>query len=211
MRRALRIAMLAAATLLAAGCGSLPDKPVRESLYDFGPLPAAETAPPSPAGAPLVLPDLEVSASLETSALLYRLGYDDPFQLRPYAYARWSADPGDLVQQRLRELLGRTRTVLEPRTAESLARRGGVAALVLRVELQEFSQLFDAPGASRGIVRLRCTLTESTAAGNRLVAQRSFTVERPAPTPDAPGGVRALTAATDAAAQDIAAWLAQQR
>lgn len=210
MMRALRIATLAAAALL-AGCSSLPDKPVRESLYDFGPLPAGEAVVPSPGGVPLVLPDVEVSASLETSALLYRLGYDDPFQLRPYAYARWSAEPGDLLQQRLREFLGRTRTVLEQRTAESLARRGGIAALVLRVELQEFSQLFDAPGASRGIVRLRCTLTESAEGGNRLVAQRSFSVERPAPTPDAAGGVRALTAATDAAAQDIAAWLGQQR
>jgi hypothetical protein len=32
-----------------------------------------------------------------------------------------------------------------------------------------------------------------------------------APTADAAGGVRALTAAADAAAQEIAEWLAQQR
>jgi len=41
------------------------------------------------------------------------------------------------------------------------------------------------------------------------VAQRSFDVQRPAPTADAAGGVRALSAASEAAAQEIAAWLRQ--
>jgi len=42
------------------------------------------------------------------------------------------------------------------------------------------------------------------------VAQRRFSVQRPATSADAPGGVRALVAATDAAAQEIAAWLQQR-
>jgi cholesterol transport system auxiliary component len=165
----------------------------------------------TPPGAPLVLPDLEVGASLESPSLNYRLGYADPFQLRPYAFARWSAPPGQLVRQRLRDHLGRTRPVLDSAAGASLARRGGAVPPVLRVELEEFSHLFDSQTQSRGIVRLRCTLLESTPAGERLVAQRSFTAERPAPTADAAGGVRALTAATDAAAADIAAWLLQAR
>ena len=41
------------------------------------------------------------------------------------------------------------------------------------------------------------------------MAQRAFQVQRPAPTADAAGGVRALTAAVDAAALDIARWLQQ--
>lgn len=191
-----------------AGCSALPDKPVRETLYDFGP-PAAEAAgAASPSGPPLVLPEVDVSASLESSALLYRLGYADPFQLHPYALARWSAPPGQLLRQRLRESIGRTRPVIE--SGGAFARRGGAVPATLRVELEEFSQVFDSPGASRGVVRLRCTLLESTAAGESLVAQRSFVVQRPAPSADAAGGVRALTAATDAAAQEIADWLRQQ-
>ena len=47
--------------------------------------------------------------------------------------------------------------------------------------------------------------------GERLVGQRSIVVRTAAPTPDAPGGVRALAAATDGAAEQIAQWVAQQR
>lgn len=209
MPRPTLFALLLAALL--AGCSALPDKPVREVMYDLGPLSAgAATAVPDGA-APLVLNNVNAGASLETPALLYRLGYADAHQLRPYAYARWSAPPGELLEQRLREYLGRTRPVLSAASGAALARRGGALPPVLRVELEEFSHLFDAPGASRGTLRVRCTLLESTPAGDRLVAQRSFSVDRPAPTADAAGGVRALAAASDAVAQEIAAWLAQQR
>lgn len=197
--------------LLLAGCKALPDKPVRPTLYDFGPVAptaAVAAAPTSPARSALVLPEVEVSGILETPALLYRLGYDDPHQLRPYAFARWSGPPGELVRQRLRDVLGRERAVLDPAAGAAIARRG-TPPPVLRVELEEFSQLFDAPNDSKGVLRLRCTLLENTAGGERLVAQRSFEVQRPAPSADATGGVRALTAATEAAAQDIARWLQQ--
>jgi cholesterol transport system auxiliary component len=207
IRRHIAALLLAA---FAAGCSSLPDKPVREVMYDFGPLAAAAT-PAAEGGAPLVLGNVNASASLETPALLYRLGYADVHQLRPYAFARWSAPPGELLEQRLREHLGRNRPVLGAATGAALARRGGVLPPVLRVELEEFSQVFDSPASSRGVVRVRCTVLESTPAGDRLVGQRTFTIERPAPAPDAAGGVRALAAASDAAAQEISAWLAQQR
>lgn len=205
MRRWLLAAL---AALALAGCKALPDKPVRQTMYDFGPSTTAETAATS-RGA-LVLPEVEVTGILETPALLYRLGYEDAHQLRPYAYARWSAPPGQLLRQRLRDVLGRDRAVLDAAAAAALSRRGGTPPPVLRVELEEFSQLFDSPGESKGVVRVRCTLLENTGGGERLVAQRSFNVQRPAPSADAPGGVRALTAATEAAAQDIASWLQQR-
>lgn len=195
--------------LALAGCSALPDKPARQTMYDFGPVPATAAAA-APTGSALVLPDVQVNGVLETQALLYRLGYEDPHQLRPYAYARWSAAPGQLLWQRLRDVLGRERPVLDSSAAAALARRGTSAPLALRVELEEFSQYFAAPGDSQGVVRLRCTLLENAGGGQRLIAQRSFSVERPAPSADAPGGVRALAAATDAAAQEIAAWLQQR-
>jgi cholesterol transport system auxiliary component len=204
MKAALALLVLAAAL---TACKALPEKPVRQTMYDFGPQPPLVQA--VVARAALVLPEVEVRGILETPALLYRLGYEDANELRPYAYARWSAPPGQLLRQRLRDVLGRDRAVLDASAAAALSRNGGAPPPVLRVELEEFSQLFESPAASQGVVRLRCTLLDNTAGGERLVAQRSFAVQRPAPSADAPGGVRALAAATDAAAQDIAAWLQQ--
>lgn len=207
---AVRVALLAAALAL-GGCGSLaPDKPVRATQYDFGPQPAAPAAS-APSGAPLVLDDVDTSGSLDSSAILYRLAYSDSHQLRPYGLARWTAPPGQLIRQRLREYVGRDRAVLDSSAAAALSRRSGQVIHVLRIELEEFSHQFDSQTQSKGVLRMRCTLLENTVGGERLIAQRAFTSEQPAPTPDAPGGVRALAAATDAAAQDIAAWLKQQR
>jgi cholesterol transport system auxiliary component len=192
-----------------AGCSALPDKPMPQVMYDLG-QPSAAAAAPAPDRTPLLLPELEARGILESTDLLYRLAYDDPHQVRPYAFARWSAPPSQLVRQRLRDVLGRDRAVLDSSAAAALSRRGGAAPPVLRVELEEFDQVFDSTTASRGVVRLRCTLLENTGGGERLVAQRSFVLERPAPSADAAGGVRALTAATEAAAVDIAAWLQQR-
>ena len=60
-----------------------------------------------------------------------------------------------------------------------------------------------------GLIRLRATLIEQATSGEKLIAQRSVVMQRPAPSADAPGGVRALTAATDAAIDEIDVWLQQ--
>ncbi len=180
----------------------MPDKPVRPAVFDFGPglaaQPAAATAQTLP---PLLLADIEAPAAVDGTAVLFRLAYADVQQLRPYAQARWSMPPAQLVRQRLRDQLSQQRVVLSP--AE------GPASLVLRVELEEFTQVFETPERSVGLVRLRATLLETAGGRERLVAQRRFTAQKPAPSPDAPGGVRALTAATDAAVEAIAQWLQQ--
>jgi cholesterol transport system auxiliary component len=203
------IAVLAAAFLL-AGCGVTPDKPARATLYDFGPgAAAAEPAAATPL-APLVLADVESSSAFDGPAVLYRLGYADAHELRQYAHARWSAPPPQLIRQRLREQLARDRAVLDTTETTALARTGGAMPRILRVQLEEFTQWFDTPARSSGLLRLRVSLMDNTAAGERLLGQRSVVVRQTAPTPDAPGGVRALTAAADAAAAEIAQWLQQQ-
>ena len=202
---------LCAALLLAllGGCAGLVDKPVRATLFDFGPGQVTASADQKTTGAPLVLADVDAAGALDGSAVLYRLGYADDHQLKPYAQARWSAPPPLLVRQRLREQLGRDRVVLNPGEGASLARTGGLLPRSLRVELEEFSHFFQAPDQSVGLVRMRATLLENTAGGEKLLAQRNVVVQRPAPTPDASGGVRALTAAVDAAAEELVQWLAR--
>lgn len=205
MRRFLCLGLLS----VLAACSALPDKPAHQAVYDFGPPPAAVAGATATRPA-LLLAVPEVNVTLESTALLYRLAYDDPFQVRPYTLARWSAPPGQLLAQRLRGVLGRDRPVLDETAAAALAGRSRSVPLVLRVQLEEFSHRFDSASDSKGVLRLRCTLLENTPAGERFVAQRSFEVEAPAPSADAAGGVRAMTAAADTVARDIAAWLEQR-
>lgn len=193
------------------GC-ALPERPTRGTLYDFGP--GALATPPSSRMAPLpplALAEIEPSGALDGTAVLYRLGYADAQQLRPYAQARWSMPPAQLVRQRLREHLAQRRAVLHAGEGAALARTGGMTPWVLRIELDEFSHWFESPTISSGLIRLRATVVENTAGGERLLAQRSVVVHRPALSADAPGGVRALAAATDGAAEEISQWLQQMR
>lgn len=205
-----------------AGCSALPDKPLRPVLYDFGPGTVAPQAATRQAPLPAVaLEDLTTAGSaLDNTALHYRLAYTNAQELRPYAIARWTAPPAQLVGQRLREKLSERRPVFGARDGLALARplEPGARALPsdgksdplplrLRLELEEFSHLFTAPDTSVGVIRLRATLIDISRGGERLVGQRSIVVQRPAASSDAAGGVRALTAATDAAIAELDQWL----
>ena len=214
-----------------AGCSVLPTPPERPVVYDFGPgLPVAPATLPAPATATalpaarlptLALADVQsVGLSDNSTAVLYRLAYTDARQLRPYQQARWAMPPAQLVQQALRTQLGERRAVLNADDALAAARGGagttaataaGMGSLptVLRVELEEFSQVFSSASASAGLVRLRATLVEPTADGEKLLGQRLFTAQVPAPSADAAGGTRALADATAQAAQGVSQWVDQ--
>ena len=188
------------------GC-ALPSQTARLTNYDFGPGPL--TTAPSDRRAPLpalLLAEVQASPALSGNAMLYRLLYADAQQLQPYALARWSMPPADLLRQRLADTLGQRRTLLGP---DAVLATGTASPATLRLTLEEFSQLFDSPQQSRGLLRLRATLSQGGPGGEQVLAQRSFIVQRPAPSADAPGGVRALRAATEAAAEELLAWLAQ--
>jgi cholesterol transport system auxiliary component len=202
---------------LAAGCSILPAPPGRADVYDFGP---GLTAPPAaPAGrertprrAPIALTNItNTSSPGGSSALFYRLAYANAQQLRPYAQARWSQPPAQLLQQALRDRLSQGRVVLLGEDGAAQRVEGGWPT-VLRVELEEFSQVFSAPQASVGLVRLRASVARAASSGSggdRLLGQRVFVVQRPAATQDAAGGARALAEASAEAADELAQWLEQ--
>jgi len=215
-RRAAATAALAIGfALLAAGCGALPDKPARATLYDFGPGPTTATATQAQASAPaqmrptLALAEFESNSRLDGTQILYRLGYADANELRPYGQSRWSMPPAQLLRQRLRDTLSERRTVLGPEESATISRSKGEVPDTLRISLDEFSHYFDSASASVGLVRLRATLIRGTPAGDRVLGQRLFTVRSPAPSADAPGGVKALVSASDAAVADVVQWVDQ--
>ena len=206
------IALIAA--LFLSGCSALPDKPVRTSMYDFGP--GNLTARPATRQAnlpPIAVDDITTSGgALDNMAVLYRLAYQDAQQLRPCTLARWSMPPAQLVRQRLRDTFSQRRTVFGAGDSAALNRsQNAMLPRLLRLELEEFSHVFTTADASAGVIRMRATLLEVTPAGEKLIGQRSVLAQRPAITPDAPGGVRALTEATDAAIEEIDQWLQQSQ
>lgn len=186
------VALLAGVVL--TGCG-LPPRATAPQLYDFGP------ALPPPAAPATALPTLalrvQASPALDSAAMLYRLSYADARQLRAYSQARWAMLPSELVERRLRSGLAVSNTLVP----------GDVATRVLHVDIDEFSQHFQTPDASRGVLRLRASLLRAGTGGEQVLAQREYLLERPAPGADAAGGVQALVAATDAAVTELVQWL----
>ena len=130
------------------------------------------------------------SAAEGSSALLYRLAYANAQQLLPYSQARWSQPPAQLLQQALRERLGRERIVLSANQAAVQQPSQGRLPSVLRVQLEEFSQVFSSAQDSAGVVRLRVVLADAAMTGETLVAQQVFVARRPAPSA-APPAARA--------------------
>lgn len=188
-------------TLAALAACSTPQPPPTKTVYDFGLAPVATAAAPARAtpAAALLLADVQAPMALNATAVQYRLSYDNEQELRPYALARWSMSPAQLVQQRIK-------LALSPR-GPVLAEGQGSPTHALKIELEEFVQVFEQPQASQGRISLRATLLK----GSQLVDQIRVQTSATAPSQDAAGGVRALTQATDDAAGQLAAWLDQQK
>ncbi|MCZ2105129.1 MAG: PqiC family protein [Burkholderiales bacterium] len=197
--------MLAAAL---AACSSLPQPPAVVETYDFGPGPTAVAQERPVPRAPIVLARVEASGLPDGTALRYRLAYANAQQPRPYGQSRWSQPPAELLAQALRRELGAHRAVLGPGAQGQMV--AGTLPDVLRVDLEEFSQVFSTPEQSVGLVRVRASLAQGDAGGEQRRVQRVFVAQRPAATPDAAGGARALAEAAAQVAADVQVWLQQQ-
>ena len=183
--------------LAGAGCSMAPAPGSAIANYDFGPPPEGRPLPGLRRA--LLVHDVSAPAWLDSPLIHYRLAYQDATRPQAYADSRWVMSPAELFTNRLRGQLaasGGGGIVLPGDSAR--------ADYALRVELDEFIQVFDAPGKSRAVVRFRASVV-----GKRsLIGQRSFSVERPARTPDAEGGVRALIGASDEAVDQLIGWTA---
>lgn len=193
----LRAALLLFLALL-AGCAIGPRAREGVANHDFG-LPRADKETNPRLQQDLIVADVNAPAWMDNSAIYYRLAYQDPTRPRAYSLSRWVMSPAALLGQRLRASIARANKsgVLAPGD-------GARSPYTLRLALEEFSQVFDAPERSRAVLRLRASLVR----GHEIVAQQNFSLEEPAATPNAEGGVRALIAASDAAGEKLVDWLA---
>lgn len=193
----LRKALLLSLILLSA-CAVGPRTQEGMVKYDFG-LPRMDKDAAPRLQQDLVVAEVAAPAWMDNGGIYYRLAYRDAAQPRAYALSHWVMPPAALLGQRLRARIARAGTAGVFTPADGVR-----AGYTLRLELEEFSQVFDAPQSSRAVLRLRASLFHQ----RKVVAQQAFEIEQAAATPNAEGGVRALIAASDAAGEKLVDWLA---
>lgn len=190
------IAILTTCVVALTGC-TIVSKSEPATLYDLGPLKTRQDKAALPALPPISIAGIQVPVWLDSNTMFYRLNYANAQQPRPYAQARWTMPPAELLTQHLKASISRAGGVA------LAASDGALEVPVLRIEADDFTQHFASPSESTGQVALRASLFR----GRSLVAQRSFVHHSPAGSADATGGAAALAAASDAVIADIIVWL----
>lgn len=185
---------LSAASLLALGLSacSVTKQVSAPALLDLGTAPAVAVGATR---APVLLDELDVSPLLDGPSVVWRDG--ELGQPQRYAYFRWVAAPGQLIEQRLREVLSRNGPVL--------SRVATAQGLQMHVSVDRFEQVFVA-GRSHAQLSMRALLTRS----GQVIDQLRVDEQVAAPSDDAPGGASALRQATDQAVIRINDWLASR-
>jgi cholesterol transport system auxiliary component len=195
------VVLLASSGLLVA-CGLRPAPRPPAAQYDLGSL-QAETPPPERRIASvLVVQDPIAPLWLDSRDIYYRLAYDDPARLRRYASSRWALPPAQMFGALVRTRIGDA-------TEHGAAIRdyGLESDYWVRIELEEFTQVFDTAKSGRATVRLKVALNERRR--RRLLAQRSFAADAACPSPDAQGAVLGLRAASERVVADVVDWVAR--
>ncbi|MFZ6773366.1 ABC-type transport auxiliary lipoprotein family protein [Undibacterium sp. SXout7W] len=194
------IAFLCAALMLSA-CSGNPT--AQRQQYDFGLLPVHTVSAPAAASTSaatsvqISLAEINAPAALDSTAMLYRLQYDNGQQLKPYALHRWSMTPAALLSQRLKAQMATS--------GIQVAQQGEAAQSwpLLRIDLDEFSQVFSSASHSNAHIDLRASISKN----NILIAQRRFQQQVSARSADAPGGAAAMQQATDQLIQELNIWI----
>jgi cholesterol transport system auxiliary component len=174
--------IVAALSLLVAACGLGRPAVSPPIAHDFGPEPAG----PQQGVVTWSVASIDAPAWLQDDRIRYRLLYADPTQVRHYSRDLWAAPPPHLLAQRLDSA-------------------GGGGGFRLRVEVQVFEQVFDAPDRARAVLNLNVAAYRPGAA--QPVAERRFRLEEPTPGADATGAVAAFNRLADRVVAEIRAWL----
>ena len=174
------------ATLALAGCSGLQLKPPPMAIYDLG----VTTARPLPSKLAPAQIRITTPPWLSTSAMQYRLIWQDPDRRRSYAESRWASPASDLLSLALDRGLS--------------AGSGGLRCR-LQVDLDEFIQVFDTPAQSHVDIVVRIGLLPPRS--EVPLAQTEMVLKENAASIDAAGGVAAHRVATDRLITAITEWL----
>lgn len=194
-----RLITVPAIVIVIASCAFERPPSVALTTYDLGPPPVYSKSNPAVPGT-ILIPSVRAPTWLDESEIVYRLLYENSSRPQSYAMSRWAAEPALLITDRLRSrFAAASRGVVTP--ADSAA-----SDFILRVQLDDFSQRFEALGQSHVTLSARATLL--SAADRKLLAQRTFDIDRPAEG-NAAGAVKALTEAANTLVEELVKWTAQ--
>jgi len=190
----LAIISLCACALLTS-CASY--KASSQVIYDLGAAPSFHNDAGLPA---IVVVEPNVPPWLDSFEMYYRLRYADEHQLRPYTNSRWSTPPLQLFAQRVKSSISAAGGQVL-----SASENANNVPLILHIDADDFTQVFDSPEHSVGQVTLRVSLFNH----RNLVTQKNFSHQVVAPSNDAAGGAKALANASDATIAEILQWLSE--
>lgn len=182
-----------------AGCALGPEKRDAPAVFDLAPQRTQPTAKAT-INATLQIPPVAASPWLDSTNIPYRLMYQSAGRPDAYAQNRWAMSPALMLTERVRARFAHaSRGVL---TAQDGAR----ADYTLRIDLEDFSQQFDAAQSSKVTARLRASLIDQNS--RALLAQRTFSAERAA-APNAPGAAQSLAETSESLIDELVAWAGQ--
>jgi cholesterol transport system auxiliary component len=189
--------------LCLSACALSPSRERAATTYDFGPVQAFRHTAANPTlSSGIVVDGVTAPAWMDNSGMYYRLAYQNAASPQCYAESRWVMSPAALLTALLK-----ARVAQESEGMAVHANDSAGDEYNLTIELDEFDQIFERPDRSRGVIALRATLRGGD--GSRI--ERVFATEQPASTPDAAGGARALTQASDEIVQRVIGWVAGAR
>ncbi|MDE2599345.1 MAG: membrane integrity-associated transporter subunit PqiC [Rhodocyclaceae bacterium] len=172
---------------LLAACSLAP--PARENSTVYYDLSAANAE----SGGALRSLDVVPSSWLAGTAMHYRLAYADANRREHYAGSRWSGQPAELLSMHLQRSL-------------MSGSNGPGAGCRLRLDLDDFTQVFDSAQSSRMLLEGRATLYGTQ---QIVLARRIVSLSQPAGA-DAAGGVAASGPLTAALIRELREWIAQE-
>ena len=179
MKKTLVLSLVTAGLL--AGCVSGPAPRHDVAAYDLG-----MVMPLSDSGVPLAAVDVQAPSWLDSRAMQYRRE-SEPARRQAFTESRWAATPAELLAVALRRQLG-----------------AAGEGCRLRVDLDEWVQVFDAGGQSQVQLALRASLRTGRSEG--VVAQRTFALTQ-AGGDQARQGVAAFIDLEKQVAEGLSAWL----
>ena len=195
----LRAAKLCLLLFSIAGLQACTSAPHNLNLnYDFEPISKEDASNYIQANKIVInIADISAPSTLDSNDMLYRLQYDNAQLLRAYAQHHWSMPPAQLFAQRLKSRITAAGGIV-------VGAADGIADLpILKIELDEFSQIFTNAIQSEAKIALRASIIKK----NKLIAQQYFNLGTASTSADASGGAKAMQVTADRSISAILTWL----